>query len=183
MLKFWKRSDRPARLEPRRNCRRRRYGRRRSCSDRGGLLGSDVQRPMHRLGRLSFVRWRTSPLRADRAVHLRMSRVHRFEGCNHAYRVLCLRHQPSEPRRYMPPDDAGSYCLSGDYVGQYDGGPGYQCECGDASACPGATQVCVPLGNVDASFCLTCGEATTGSIDGAACRDGGACQENLARCQ
>jgi hypothetical protein len=80
-------------------------------------------------------------------------------------------------------DDAGAYCLSGDYLGQYDGGPGYQCQCGNVSDCPGATQVCVPLGNVDASFCLTCGEATIGPIDGGACRDGGACQENLGRCQ
>lgn len=81
------------------------------------------------------------------------------------------------------PADAGSYCLNGDYVGQYKGGPGYQCGCNDVGSCPGATQVCVPLGNVDAGFCLTCGEATVGQIQGAPCKDGGTCQAVQALCQ
>lgn len=80
-------------------------------------------------------------------------------------------------------DDAGSYCLSGDYMGQYEGGPGYQCSCSSVSACPGATQVCVQLGHQDASFCLTCGEATIGVIQGQPCKGGGACQESTATCQ
>ncbi len=79
--------------------------------------------------------------------------------------------------------DAGAYCLSGDYLGQYQGGQGYQCGCSEAGACPGATQVCVPLGNVGAAFCLTCGEPTVGQIQGAPCKDGGTCQESLALCQ
>jgi hypothetical protein len=81
------------------------------------------------------------------------------------------------------PADAGSYCLSGDYLGQYQGGPGYQCGCNEAGVCPGATQVCVPLGNFGAAFCLTCGEPTTGQIQGAPCKDGGTCQESQALCQ
>jgi hypothetical protein len=82
-------------------------------------------------------------------------------------------------------DDAGTYCLSGDYAGQHEGGTGYQCACEDAdvSTCPGATQVCVPLGTLGHSFCLTCGEPTTGPIDGKPCRDGGTCQEGQALCQ
>lgn len=82
--------------------------------------------------------------------------------------------------------DAGSYCLSGDYVGQYsDGGIGYQCACVDAdvASCPGPTQVCVPLGVAGHSFCLTCGESTIGPIQGQPCRDGGTCQEGQALCQ
>jgi hypothetical protein len=79
--------------------------------------------------------------------------------------------------------DAGSYCLSGDYLGQYQGGPGYQCGCNDVSGCPGATQVCIPLGNRDAGFCLTCGEATLGQIQGQPCKDGGTCQASQAICQ
>jgi hypothetical protein len=81
------------------------------------------------------------------------------------------------------PADAGSYCLSGDYLGQYEGGPGYQCGCNDVSGCPGATQVCVPLGNRDAGVCLTCGEITTGQIQGLPCKDGGTCQATAAICQ
>ncbi len=80
-------------------------------------------------------------------------------------------------------NDAGSYCLNGNYLGQYDGGPGYRCGCTDVSECPGATQACVPLGGVGGSFCLTCGETTLGAIQGAPCRDGGTCQESLAACQ
>ena len=79
--------------------------------------------------------------------------------------------------------DAGSYCLSGDYLGQYQGGPGYRCGCNDVSACPGATQVCVPLGNTNASFCLTCGETTVGKMQGQPCKDGGTCQTAQAVCQ
>jgi hypothetical protein len=81
------------------------------------------------------------------------------------------------------PADAGSYCLSGDYLGQYQGGPGYQCGCGTADSCPGATQVCVPLGNRGAAFCLTCGESTVGQIQGQPCKDGGTCQASQALCQ
>ena len=81
------------------------------------------------------------------------------------------------------PADAGSYCLSGDYLGQYEGGQGYQCDCSDVSECPGPNQVCVPLGNRDAGFCLTCGEATIGPIQGQPCKDGGACEQSLAACQ
>lgn len=81
------------------------------------------------------------------------------------------------------PADAGSYCLSGDYLGQYQGGSGYQCGCNEAGACPGATQVCIPLGNYNAEFCLTCGEATIGPIQGAPCKDGGTCQAAQAICQ
>ncbi len=82
-------------------------------------------------------------------------------------------------------DDPNLYCLSGDYTGQYQGGSGYQCTCADAGAasCPGATQVCVPLGNVGATFCLTCGEATLASMQGRPCKGGGACQANAAVCQ
>lgn len=81
-------------------------------------------------------------------------------------------------------DDAGSYCLSSDYAGQYGGQTGYLCTCADGgvSSCPGATQVCLPLGNVGQSFCLTCGEATVGAIQGAPCQGGGACQESQAVC-
>lgn len=82
--------------------------------------------------------------------------------------------------------DAGSYCLSGNYVGEYsDGGLGFQCDCVDAdvSSCPGASQVCVPLGVAGRSFCLTCGESTIGPIQGQPCKDGGTCQEGLAQCQ
>ena len=80
-------------------------------------------------------------------------------------------------------DDAGSYCLSGDYLGQYLGGNGYQCECSNVTQCPGATQVCVPLGNYDAGFCLTCGESTVGMMQGLPCKDGGACQVNQTACE
>jgi hypothetical protein len=82
-------------------------------------------------------------------------------------------------------DDAGSYCLNGDYQGQYQGGPGYQCLCtdGGVASCPGATQVCVPLGQVGQSFCLTCGEPTIGVIQGQGCKAGGSCQESQAVCQ
>ena len=83
-------------------------------------------------------------------------------------------------------NDAGSYCLSGNYQGEYaDGGTGFQCACADAdvASCPGATQVCVPLGFAGHSFCLTCGEATIGPIQGQPCRDGGTCQEGQALCQ
>jgi hypothetical protein len=80
-------------------------------------------------------------------------------------------------------DDAGSYCLNGDYLGHYDGDAGYQCGCSDVSSCPGATQVCVPLGNRDASFCLTCGEITLAQIQGQPCKDGGMCQASSATCQ
>jgi hypothetical protein len=80
-------------------------------------------------------------------------------------------------------NDAGSYCLNGSYAGQYDGGPGYRCSCTDVTGCPGATQVCVPLGNVGASFCLTCGEITLATIQGQPCHDGGTCQAGLAACQ
>jgi hypothetical protein len=79
--------------------------------------------------------------------------------------------------------DAGSYCLSGNYLGQYQGGPGYQCACNDAGACPGATQVCVPLGNYKSDFCLTCGETTLAPIDGHPCMGGGTCQASAAVCQ
>jgi hypothetical protein len=79
--------------------------------------------------------------------------------------------------------DAGAYCLSGDYSGQYQGGTGYRCGCQDVSGCPGATQVCIVLGNYDAGFCLTCGESTVGAIQGAACKGGGACQTHAAACQ
>jgi hypothetical protein len=79
--------------------------------------------------------------------------------------------------------DAGAYCLNGDYSNQYTGGPGYRCGCDDVSACPGATQVCVPLGNLDASFCLTCGEATLANLQGQSCKGGGACQTSQANCQ
>jgi hypothetical protein len=78
--------------------------------------------------------------------------------------------------------DAGSYCLNGDYAGQYQGGAGYRCQCSDVSMCPGATQICVPLGNVGASFCLTCGEATTGMAQGMACQGGGTCHVAQAAC-
>jgi hypothetical protein len=81
------------------------------------------------------------------------------------------------------PADTGSYCLNGDYLGQYQGGPGYQCACSDVSSCPGATQVCVPLGNRGAAFCLTCGENTVGQIQGQPCKDGGTCQASQALCQ
>jgi len=80
-------------------------------------------------------------------------------------------------------DDAGSYCLSGNYLGQYEGGAGYQCQCNDVSSCPGATQVCVPLGHYDAGFCLTCGEITLAQIQGQPCKDGGTCQAGSAVCQ
>ena len=79
--------------------------------------------------------------------------------------------------------DAGAYCLSGNYLGHYQGGAGYQCECSGVASCPGATQVCLPLGNVDASFCLTCGEPTIGPIQGSPCKGGGACRELQATCQ
>jgi hypothetical protein len=81
-------------------------------------------------------------------------------------------------------DDAGSYCLSGDYTGQYEqGASGYRCGCGDGGACPGATQVCVPLGNYDAGFCLTCGETTVGAMQDQPCAGGGTCQASSALCQ
>ena len=67
-------------------------------------------------------------------------------------------------------DDAGTYCLSGDYLGQYQGNPGFRCACDDVSQCPGATQVCVPLGASEAGFCLTCGESTIGPIQGQPCQ-------------
>jgi hypothetical protein len=81
------------------------------------------------------------------------------------------------------PADAGSYCLSGDYAGQYQGGPAYQCGCSAVSGCPGPTQVCIPLGNFDAGFCLTCGETTVGQIQGQPCKDGGTCNAAGALCQ
>jgi hypothetical protein len=80
-------------------------------------------------------------------------------------------------------EDAGAYCLSGDYSGSYQGGLGYRCGCNDVSACPGATQVCVPLGSNNAGFCLTCGENTVGLMQGRPCKDGGACQTAQALCQ
>jgi hypothetical protein len=80
-------------------------------------------------------------------------------------------------------DDASSYCLSGNYLGQYQSGQGYQCACSNVSECPGATQACVPLGNYDAGFCLTCGESTIGSMQGRPCKDGGTCQVSQALCQ
>jgi len=80
-------------------------------------------------------------------------------------------------------DDAGAYCLSGDYLGQYGGGDGFQCTCNTVADCPGSTQTCVPLGNLGDKFCLTCGEATIGTIQGLPCKDGGACQESQALCQ
>ena len=80
-------------------------------------------------------------------------------------------------------DNPGSYCLSGDYSGQYRGGFGYRCSCNTVSACPGSTQACVPLGSSNAGFCLTCGEATVGSMQGLPCKGGGACQPAQAACQ
>jgi hypothetical protein len=79
--------------------------------------------------------------------------------------------------------DSGSYCLSGNYLGKYDGGPGYRCSCTSVSDCPGASQVCVPLGSLGASFCLTCGETTLATIQGSPCQGGGACQATSAACQ
>ncbi len=80
-------------------------------------------------------------------------------------------------------DDASSYCLSGDYFGAYaDAEPGYRCDCSEAgvSDCPGATQVCVPLGA--ATFCLTCGETTGATLQDQSCNGGGACQSQEHTC-
>jgi hypothetical protein len=81
------------------------------------------------------------------------------------------------------PNDPTAYCLSGDYAGQYQNGTGYRCSCSNGNGCPGATQVCIPLGNYDGGFCLTCGESTVGSMQGVACTGGGSCQASLAACQ
>jgi hypothetical protein len=80
-------------------------------------------------------------------------------------------------------DDAGSYCLSGDYRGAYHGAGGYRCACAAASDCPGATQACVALGQYDAGFCLTCGEITVGTEDGQPCKGGGTCHASQSACQ
>jgi hypothetical protein len=79
--------------------------------------------------------------------------------------------------------DAGSYCLSGNYLGVYHGGNGYHCGCNDVAACPGGTQVCVPLGNQDAGFCLACGEISLGSTQGLPCKNGTACVSDHAACE
>lgn len=82
------------------------------------------------------------------------------------------------------PDDTSAYCLSGSDFGSYiDGSSGYYCECGDggANGCPGHEQVCAPLGL--ASFCLSCGQITTVSLDEAGCSGGGSCNESLRTCR
>jgi hypothetical protein len=81
------------------------------------------------------------------------------------------------------PNNPNAYCLSGDYSGQYGGGSGYRCSCGDVTGCPGSTQVCIPLGHYDAGFCLTCGESTVGSMQGQPCKGGGSCETTQAVCQ
>lgn len=58
-------------------------------------------------------------------------------------------------------EDAGGYCLNGDYSRAYkDGGAGARCSCvangSKATACPGATQVCMHVIGVEQ--CVTCGE-------------------------
>ena len=79
-------------------------------------------------------------------------------------------------------DDPSQFCLSGDYVGTYSGGStGYRCGCADGGVCPGATQVCAPLGQ--SMFCLTCGEVTTANLQGQACQGGGTCQTSTDTCQ
>jgi len=79
-------------------------------------------------------------------------------------------------------DDPSQFCLSGDYVMTYAGGTtGYRCECTDGGICPGATQVCTPLGQ--SMFCLTCGEVTTADLQGQSCQGGGMCQTNTDTCQ
>lgn len=81
------------------------------------------------------------------------------------------------------PNNSNAYCLSGNYLGQYDGGSGYRCGCTSVSDCPGVTQVCVPLGATGQKFCLTCGETTLATIQGESCQGGGSCQAATAVCQ
>jgi hypothetical protein len=79
-------------------------------------------------------------------------------------------------------DQPSTYCLSGNYFGAYAGGPGYVCACDDAgNMCPGATEVCTPLGS--GTFCETCGQATTANLQGQACRGGGTCDQAAHTCQ
>jgi hypothetical protein len=79
------------------------------------------------------------------------------------------------------PADSGSYCLSGDYFAS-GGANVYHCGCdGDAGSCPGASQICVPLGV--GSFCVTCGEPVQGdAASGAVCKGGGTCSPDTHSC-
>jgi hypothetical protein len=84
-------------------------------------------------------------------------------------------------------DDANSFCLSGDYFGAYPGGAAAtRCPCSDGGvgACPGANQVCVPLGlSGGQSFCLACGEVSGANLQGQSCMGGGTCQSGQHVCQ
>jgi hypothetical protein len=81
------------------------------------------------------------------------------------------------------PNDATSYCLSGNDFGSYLGGAnGYFCACGDAgvNGCPGEKQVCAPIGR--GSFCLSCGQISSATVEGVACSGGGVCHEAQRAC-
>jgi hypothetical protein len=77
-------------------------------------------------------------------------------------------------------DQPSTYCLSGNFFGAYGNGPGYVCACGDAGACPGSNEVCVPLGS--GMFCETCGQASTANLEGEACQGGGTCMQSAHMC-
>jgi hypothetical protein len=78
-------------------------------------------------------------------------------------------------------DQPSTFCLSGNYFGAYkNGAPGYVCSCSDAGACPGSSEVCVPLGS--GMFCETCGQASTANLQGATCQGGGTCQQSAHSC-
>jgi hypothetical protein len=80
------------------------------------------------------------------------------------------------------PDDPTSYCLSGNYFGAVAGSTANHCACDrDAAACPGSTQMCVPLGS--GSFCITCGEPVPGAATAEACKGGGTCSAASHTCQ
>jgi hypothetical protein len=81
------------------------------------------------------------------------------------------------------PADPGSFCLSGNYFGSYDGGAGYHCGCssGDAGECPGESQVCVAFGG--SPVCVTCGEPTPSGSGTLSCkRAGTTCNAGTGQC-
>jgi hypothetical protein len=89
--------------------------------------------------------------------------------------------QHANPTGTCEPADASSYCLSGNYFGAAGMNATYHCSCdGDAGSCPGATQICVPIGAT--SLCVTCGEPVPNGSEGAACKGGGVCSPSAYAC-
>ena len=77
-------------------------------------------------------------------------------------------------------DVTSNPCRSGDFASAYRSGtPGRRCACagGNASACPGADEVCASN-----DTCFECGDLGLTAFDAGACKNGHACDDTTNTC-